>query len=215
VSGRWRIALVVFALTASSAPAARSEDTFDTRKVERLHLDDVYPGPDGERVVELYLRALTRYGEPVLQLRPRDVVIREDEDRIDPEDLEPIGAAERPLKKLQTLATTGRGMTAVVAIDTSRTMKGEPFRRARDAALELLTRLESHDKVAIVAFSDEVRVVSPFSDSVAGRRVALEGLEVDRESLTTVLHDGVAKAVELIRLGEELPRRAFVIVRPP
>jgi hypothetical protein len=66
--------------------------------------------------------------------------------------------------------------------------------------------------VAIVAFSDEVRVVSPFSDSRAGRLVALEGLEVDSESLSTVLYDGVSKAVELIRLGEELPRRAFVIV---
>ncbi len=212
MSGRWRIALILLALTASGAFSARSEDAFEIRKVERLHLDDVYPGPDGERVVELYLRVLTRYGEPVLHLRPVDIVIREDEDRIDPEDLEPIGAAERPLKELQTLAATGRGMTAVVAIDTSRTMKGEPFRRARDAALEFLRRLESRDKVAIVAFSDEVRVVSPFSDSRAGRMVALEGLEVDSESITTVLYDGVSKTVELIRLGEDLPRRAFVIV---
>ena len=212
MSERWWIALIVLALSASSAFPARSEDAFEIRKVERLHLDDVFPGPEGERVVELYLRALTRYGEPVLNLRPVDIVIREDEDRIDPEDLAPIGAAETPLKELQTLGATGRGMTAVVAIDTSRTMKGEPFRRARDAALEFLRRLESRDKVAIVAFSDEVRVVSPFSDSRAGRMVALEGLEVDSESLSTALYDGVSKAVELIRLGEELPRRAFVIV---
>ena len=61
MSGRWRIALIILALTASSAFSARSEDAFEIRKVERLHLDDVYPGPDGERVVELYLRARTRY----------------------------------------------------------------------------------------------------------------------------------------------------------
>lgn len=202
MSGRLRIALVVLALAASGPVPARSEDSFEIRKVERLHLDDVYAGPDGERVVELYLRALTRYGEPIENLRPVDFVIRDDGERIDPEDVEPP----------ESLSQTGRGMTVVVAIDTSRTMKGEPFKRAREAALEFLQRLESRDKVAIVAFSDEARVVAPFSASRAATRVELESLDVDSESLSTVLYDGVSKAVELIRLGEDLPRRAFVIV---
>jgi VWFA-related protein len=197
-----RIALVVLAWAAVGAGPARSEDAFDICKVERLHLDDIYPGPDEEPVVELYLRALTRYGEPCKDLRVVDFVIRDNGERVDPDDIEP----------LQSLSQTGRGMTAVVAIDTSRTMKGEPFRRARDAALEFLERLESRDKVAIVAFSDEARVVAPFSASRASARVELEGLDVDSDSLSTVLYDGVSKAVELIRLGEGLPRRAFVIV---
>jgi len=51
-----------------------------------------------------------------------------------------------------------------------------------------------------------------FSASRASARVELEGLEVDSESLSTALYDGVYKAIEMIRVGEKLPRRSFVIV---
>ena len=63
------------------------------------------------------VRALTRYGEPVLQRRTVDTATREDGGRLDTEDRAPIGTAEYPLNELQTLAATGRGMTAVVGID--------------------------------------------------------------------------------------------------
>jgi VWFA-related protein len=201
VRGRLWIALLGTALASVSGAGAQSSDTFEIRKVERLHLDDVYPGPEGERVVDLYLRALTRYREPVENLRPIDLVVRDDDERIDPDDL-----------MLWSLKDTGRGMACVVAIDTSRTMKGEPFKRARAAALEFLELLESRDRVAIVAFSDEVRVVASFSASRAEARVELERLEIDSESLSTVLYDGVYKSVELIRLGDGLPRRSFAIL---
>lgn len=200
--GRRRpIALVILALAVSVAAPVRADGAVDC-KVERLHLDDIYPGSEGQHVVELYLRVLTRYGVPCTNVRAVDLVIRDDGNRIDPEKI------EAP----QLLSETGLGMTAVVAIDTSRTMKGAPFRRARDAALEFLKLLDSRDKVAIVAFSDETRVVAPFSASRPAARVELQGLEIDTESFNTVLYDGVHKAVELIRLGERLPRRAFVIV---
>jgi VWFA-related protein len=200
VKARLSTALVALALGASSLTYAQDEG-FEIKKVEKLHLDDVYPSPEGEHNVELYLRALTRYGEPIEKLRSVDLVIRDGDERIDPEDV-----------SLESLSETHRGMTAVIAIDTSRTMKGEPFRRAKAAAIEFLDHLESTDKVAVVAFSDEARTVVGFSASRAAARVEMDGLEVDTDSLSTALHDGVYEAIEIIRSGENLPRRSFVIV---
>ena len=180
---------------------AQTEDALDMRKVERLHLDDAFAGRDGRRDVELYLRALTRHGDPVAALRAVDLVVRDNGEHIDAEDLE-----------LQTLGTSGLGMSCVLALDISRTMAGDPFERARTAALEFLERLESRDSVAVVTFSDTTQVVAPFTASRADARLAIQSSEIDRDSLTTGLYDGVAKSVELIRLGSNLPRRAFVIL---
>lgn len=182
---------------------AQAEESFELRKVERLHLDDIDAGREGERMVELYVRALTRYGEPVDQLRPIDLAIRDADERVDPEDVE-----------ITSLAKSGRGVTCVIAIDISRTMQGEPFERARAAALELVALLEPQDRVAVVAISEQARVVSPFSASQAAAKLELERLAVDEEALRTLLYDGVHQAVALLRQTQtpSLPRRAFVIV---
>jgi len=195
-------ALALLALFAGSPvrAAAQAEDSFELKKVERLRLDDIEAGREGERVVELYLRALTRYGEPVEQLHAPHLAIRDANEAINPKDVE-----------LVTLAKSGRGVTCVIAIDVSRTMQGEPFERARAAALELVGLLEPQDRVAIVAISDEARVVSQFSASQAAAKLGLEQLSVDSEALQTLLYDGVYKAVELLH-QPSLPRRSFAIV---
>lgn len=196
------ISAVVIAVTLATTPVrAQTDDALDMRKVEQLHLDDAFAGRDEGRAVELYLRALTRYGEPVANLRRVDLVVRDNGERVDTEDIE-----------AETLGKSGLGMSCVLAIDNSRTMTGEPFERARSAALEFLGLMESRDSVAVVTFSDTPRVVAPFTASRADAKLQIQGLEVDRESLTTAFYDGVAKSVELIRLGANLPRRALVIV---
>jgi VWFA-related protein len=196
-------AALLIALSAAEFGHAQEPgaEAFEIRKVERLHLDDVHAGADRERVADLYLRALTRYGEPVEHLRPGDLEIREDGHRVDPEDV-----------SIEPLSATGRGLTVTLAIDASRTMKGEPFERAREAAAAFLERLESRDRVAVVAFGEVVDVVAPFESSRAEAGVRLRGLELDPNALRTVLYDGAHRAVELIRQGSGLPRRAIVVL---
>lgn len=189
--------LGIVAALAVGAPAGGQS----LREVDRVYLDDILPGRNQEDTVELYLRAVTRYGEPVRDLRSADITVNDAGERIDPETIE-----------VSTLAETGAGMTCVLAIDTSRTMRGEPFERARNAALEFVKLLDPKDKVAIIGFSDDVDVRVGFSASRAEATAQLELLEIDPTSLSTVLNDGLHKAIELIRLGENLPRRAFVIV---
>ncbi len=170
------------------------------REVDKIHFDDILTGRNKERRVELHLRAVRRYAEPVAGLTPADFTINDAAGRIDPEDVE-----------VRTLSATGAGMTCVIAIDVSRTMRGDPFERARLAAIEFVHLLDARDRVAIVTFSDQVRVPVAFSASRAEALAQLELLAIYNRSLTTVLYDGLHKSIEMIRLGKNLPRRAFIV----
>jgi hypothetical protein len=191
---------VLFAALAAcvlvAPPGVRAAD-----RVERLHLDHVVPSPDGARNVELYLRAETRYGEPVDSLRPADIAIRDNGDLVSPSSIQ-----------LTRLHDAGRGATIALALDVSRTMKGEPFERAKAAALTYIDRMGPGDRIAVLTFSDRVDVVVSFKDSQGRARQLVREIKVDRKALTTVLFDAGFKAVDMIRRGRDLPHRSFVVV---
>jgi VWFA-related protein len=191
------------ALSLAAAPAfADSLGELEFKKVERLFLDDVYPAPEGERAVELHFRALTRNGVPVKGLRPADVGLWQDDDRIASEDL-----------SVDTFASTGQGATVVLAIDASGTMRGDAFAKAKEAALAFLERLRPQDRVAVVTFAEDVRVPADFDLSRPETRQAISSLEIDVDrSQHTLLYDGAAKALDLIRAARGLPRTAFLVL---
>jgi Mg-chelatase subunit ChlD len=198
------VSLLAFAAVASSAseqPIAEVEP-LDIRRVEHVYVDDVHPGVGGGRVVDLYFRALTGLRQPVDNLRLVDVEVREDLGKVSPDDI----------LSMMTLEEAGLGVTCVLALDTSRTMIGKPFERARSAAVGFLDRLGSGDTVAIVAFASTVDVVASFTDSLPSARDRLSAMGVDQNAMSTVLYDGVHQAVQLARYGFDLPRRVFVIV---
>jgi len=200
----WLIPLLIFASVASSASEQRIADAepLDIRRVERVQLDDVHPGAGGERVVELYFRALGAQGQPVENLRLVDVEVREDLRRVSSDDI----------TRMTTLEDAGLGVTCVLALDTSRTMIGQPFERAKSAAIRFLDRLGAEDALAIVTFASTVEVVASFTDSQPNARARLSEIEIDQNAMSTVFYDGVFQAVELVRYGFDLPRRAFVMV---
>ena len=200
----WLILLLILASVASRASEQGIADAepLDIRRVEWVYLDDVHPGAGGEEVVDLYFRAQGERGEPVENLRRVDVEVREDLRRVSSDDV----------VRVTTLEDAGLGVTCVLALDTSRTMIGEPFERAKSAALSLLDRLGTGDALAIVTFASTVEVVASFTDSHPSARDRLSAMEVDQNAMSTVFYDGIHQAVDLVRHGFDLPRRVFVVV---
>jgi VWFA-related protein len=189
-------------LAALSARAADTGGELEFKQTERLLLDDVFPEPGGERAVELHFRALTHNGVPVKGLRPADVGLWQDSDRIDSKSL-----------SVETLAQSGQGVTCVLAIDASGTMRGDPFDRAKEAALAFLDRLQPGDRVAVVTFAEDVKVAASFELSRPETRQAISGLAIDLErSQHTLLYDGAVQALDLIRSARGVPRTAFVLL---
>ncbi len=196
--------LLLFAALGASAaePPSAEFAPLDIRWVERVYLDDVHAGVGGEQVVDLYFRALAAQRQPVENLRLVDVEVREGPRKVPADEI----------VKMTTLEEAGLGVTCVIALDASRTMLGEPFERAKAAAVRFLDRLGSGDAVAIVAFASTVKVVASFSDGLPSARAGVAGLQIDSEAMSTVFYDGIYRATELVRHGFELPRRALVVV---
>ena len=172
------------------------------KQVDRIGFDDAVAGRDGQRVVDLYIRALSKFGAPVRDLAPEDLEVWQDDERIEADDLE-----------VASLDATGRGITAVLAIDASGTMKGEPFAKAKDAAISFVGQLRPEDRIAILTFAEDINIVSRFEAQRAESRQALRDLEIDLDrSRHTLLYDGAFRALNLIRTSQGVPRRAFVIL---
>jgi len=197
------VSVAVFALAVAAPAAAQQHDSggFEMHSVERLELDDVEVSVRPDAAVNLYLRAQTRLGTPVEHLRPVDLAITEDGRPVDPKTV-----------TLTPLGESNRGMACVLALDVSRTMQGEALDQAKAGALGFLDRLGPADRIAISSFAGKVEVVAPFSAARSDARVRLSTLEIDSTSMRTLLYDGMYRAVELVRQGVDIPRRAFVIL---
>jgi VWFA-related protein len=196
------IALLIGLLAALLPCGAAHAQALSLPEVARLYLDDATAGEGGERAVELYLRALTRHGDPIDDLHAPHLDIRDNGERIDPDDM-----------VVSHLGKAYKGVTWVIAIDASRTMMlGGAFERAKAAAIDFLDRIGSHDRVAIVTFAHTVEVVARFEDSRVDAQIRLEELEVDQSGFSTLFFDGLYESLDLIRRGSNLPRRAAVIV---
>ena len=174
----------------------------DPGRVESLYLDDVFPGARGERMVEIHFRALGKAGFSVQGLAPGNLSVLEDDRRIDASDIE-----------LLPLQRTSQGVSAVLAIDASGTMKGDPFNRAREAALAFLERLRPEDRVAVITFAKNISTVAGFELSRVETRQILGNLAIDEEHMQgTRLFDGAYAGLDLIRRGIDLPRRSFMVL---
>lgn len=193
--------LAIWLSLSFASPLAAQED-LQLKRPGRVYLDDVVVSPEGDRDVELYLRVETLIGEPVDRLTADSIAIRDGTSLVDPASVQ-----------LARLSQLGLGTSSVLVLDTSRTMKGDPFDQAKAAALEFLGRMGEFDHVAIVSFADEVRVVSDFGAPRNEARLALEQLDVEAKTLSKKVWDGAIRAVELLRSRPAtLPRRGFVIV---
>jgi VWFA-related protein len=198
VAGAWSCAVVAALLL---APSARAESPLDARSVERLQVDDVSWPADRRPVVELHVRALSHAGSPVTGLRPADVQVWQDEVQIE---------SDRISVKSFTPAEP---FAVVLALDVSKSMRGETLKRVKQGALAFLERLRTPDRSALVTFAEEARVVADFSVNRQKTKDALNALEIDPErSQRSFLYDGTRAAIELIRQDASLPRRAYVVL---
>jgi Mg-chelatase subunit ChlD len=189
---------LAFALGASSGALAQQAE-LKSQRVATLYVDDAWVPPHGD-AVELYVRALTNGRAPVATLEAKDFVVREDEGRIAPDDVE-----------VSLLETAKRGLAVVLVLDTSPTMR-EPLPEIKKAAVSLIDRVGDWDRVAVVSFAGDVKEAAGFTADRAQVRRAIDGVQAQLEPAPTRVYDGIYRAVEMLRRGADLPRRGVVIV---
>ena len=86
-------------------------------------------------------------------------------------------------------------ISVVIAIDASGSMAGAPLAEAKQAALDLIDRLNDDDRVAVISFADTPQVLSTFTTSRASTIATIQSVIA---AGTTALYGAVDTAAQLI-----------------
>lgn len=98
-------------------------------------------------------------------------------------------------------------LDVVLLIDVSGSMAGTPIASARDAAKAFVSGLAPDDRVAVMAFSDNVRLVQDFTTDRAAADAAIDGLDAVGG---TWLYQATAEAAKLA--GDSTATRRAVVL---
>jgi tight adherence protein B len=97
----------------------------------------------------------------------------------------------------------------VLVIDTSGSMQGAALEAAKAAAQSFVAQKRAEDFLALVTFSDEVRLVSNFTTSRSTITSQINALEAGGE---TSLYDGIIRATELFATSTDQIRKNIVVL---
>lgn len=154
-------------------------------------------GADPPRV-RVYLDLLDAEGKPVAGVEDEHLSAS-------------LGEQPVQLAPLEPFAESDEGVGYVFLVDISRSLDGERFDRIRAALAEWIDQLRPKDRAAILAFGEQSRLVSDFTDDRAQLRAALDALG-PTDSLT-VIHRALRDALELgQRRDPGLPLRRVLVL---
>lgn len=100
--------------------------------------------------------------------------------------------------------------SVVVLVDRSLSMRhGDAFERAREAARERIERAESNDEIALIAFDDEVQVLSQLDADQTVHRGAVDAVEAGYRK--TDFFPALQRAQDMLEDARH-PRRVVVMI---
>lgn len=107
-----------------------------------------------------------------------------------------ITANGQPVENLEVvrLADSSVPVGTVLVIDASGSMAGAPMDAAKTAAIDFISQAGPGDQIALVAFSDQVTVLSGFTNNLDALTGLINGIEATGE---TAFNDAVIQGAEL------------------
>ena len=109
---------------------------------------------------------------------------------------------------IRTFEKTGYGLTAILALDASGSMRGAPINAIHASIAKFVNQARSQDKVAVLTFADDARTDVPFGAPQSALTKELE--TVQPRGRFTRLYDGLM--VALGQFNSSQPKRRQLVV---
>lgn len=109
---------------------------------------------------------------------------------------------------VSSLETERGPIDVVLLMDVSGSMKGQPLEDARLAATRFIESMESSDRIALVAFASEPRVLQGFTSDRSALSGAIGSLSAGGE---TALYDGIVQSASVLA-GSSASQRYIVVL---
>lgn len=114
---------------------------------------------------------------------------------VDPAELDvSVNDAVVTIDAAETIESGQIERTTILALDASRSMAGEPFAAAKEAADAFLAAAPEDVEIGLVTFAGKVTTLSEPTTDHASLSRALDGIKL---SLGTALYDGIVQSVDL------------------
>ena len=134
---------------------------------------------EGFPTVVAYVTVSDQSGIPIIGLNKANFEVFEDGKAV-------------PDLAVSTAIDSQEGIAAILAIDTSGSMKGQPIKDAKEAAKVFVGDLTANDQAAIIGFSAKVDLLQDYTGVKADLNSAIEALTAEGN---TVLYDAIYDAV--------------------
>lgn len=144
--------------------------------------------------VVAYVTVADERGLPIQGLGPSDFALFEEGEQIKDFQVLPVSKAEE-------------GISLILALDVSGSMRGEPLEQAQAAAKTFLAEIGGNDQAALVTFATDVEQSSEFTSDTQVLNRAIDGTSAEG---WTVLNEAVYEAATLA--GTLPPGRKAVVV---
>jgi len=107
-----------------------------------------------------------------------------------------VTANGEPVSDLEVapLSESAVAAGAVLAIDTSGSMAGAPLEAAKEAAKGFVAQARPGDRIALITFADDVRVLSGFTGDAVSLNNLIDGVAADGD---TAFNDAIIKGVAM------------------
>ena len=110
---------------------------------------------------------------------------------------------------IRTFAQTGYGMTAILALDVSDSMKGEPLDTIHASVARFVSQARAQDRIAVLTFADHSEIDVPFG---AGQStLANKPKTVETHGRFPRLYDGIFDALSLFTNSQPRRRQLLII----
>ena len=133
---------------------------------------------------------------------PGGPLLADDDFRITVNTLRARGISAEPVD------ATERASGAVLAVDTSGSMRGKPIGEARDAIRLFARSVEDNAEIALVGFSDSDKVLSRYTDDRKEIAARSRSLKATGE---TAVYDGLMTAIDLAKDRKEEQRNVVLL----
>jgi len=105
---------------------------------------------------------------------------------------------------------TGHGVTAVLAIDASGSVKGGPFESVKAALRDFVSSSRPQDRIAVVSFADTVVVAQAFTSDKAQLTQAIGALQAGGN--LTLLNRAIADSLTLLAAEKTNARQRLLVI---
>jgi Mg-chelatase subunit ChlD len=147
--------------------------------------------------INAYFDVLDADGQPIEEIQPSQLSST-------------VGEHNTTVEKVQRFEQTSEGIAYILLVDISKSLTDEQFKQVHAALKDWVQAIAESDRVALMTFGSQVRVVLDFTSDKERLQEHIGSLHPTDDH--TQLHQGFLRAMELAnRADNDLPRYRVIV----